>query len=738
MDSAKRFADLLDAKIPSAKLEMDVDGRVRVLFTAEELTKVNSFLKEELDRTYTDYTPLWDQAVTNIETYKAVKIDIPDGGGKSVYPAPIARIPADQIIASTFNSMMRARPIFSIDAYLSKQYPVPQAPVAPPPTLPGMAPVPPPPLEIETVSADDIARAFERGYDFIARERVQFPKKALRSIGGAVKGCPYWWKVVARPDVKTKLAPKVDGAILDFEDKYEYTRNRGDLIQHDLIPYWNGMKPLDQDEIATADWFGERIPMRGNELLRKWNDDELFLVADDAEATLLAQALTELYDPFKARVAAAEKKTTQSPTMRADVWLTWFYWDVSYIDPTDKKKHLKRLNCLGDFHRTNGKLMNCFLNQYEHQERPYELIDQIEETDSTVERMVFHQTMFTYMAHAEVKSAFHANNMSYGYDPDNPAMAAYFGGKRKIGMGENIPGIPEKDFAVFRAGDGHYSLLGHLKFFLDMSQLDSKQSKLATGADLPGRTPSSTMEQVLSRAEQEPILFLARLSQKFSRIVRLDLETRRQFQPLGEVLPMWDEKEKSTIELPFRFPVGDVMDNFRIALTAADEELRKEHDPEQLMMKKNAVMQDGEYVVKAIVPLIDMQRPITPATTDLIVKIITRDQELLRRLVEMTDTDADNFDLTKEIRAIVAEHNQMIAQQQLAAQQAAQAAQQQQMMGVQNAPSQAAGAGSPLPGNQGGQPAGSPPAVGGQPAIPPPPIPPPAQGGGVGPAETVQ
>jgi len=766
-ENSERFGDLLEAEIESVKLETDTNGYIRVMFSDEELKEINSYLTTELTTTYNDYLPIWANAVENLETYKAIRMTIPESG-PAIYPAPLARIPADQVIASTYNDVVRPRPIFAWDAYLNAQYDVPQAPQPTPPPQPGQPPTPPPPIQAAKMTAEDIAKRLRQGYEFIVRERIQFPKKLLKAVGSAVKGCPYYWKVSARPNESTKLVPKVAGAIVDLDDKYESTRMRGDIVQHELVPFFNFMKPLDQDEIETSPWCGERTTHRPDEIIKRWAAKELFLLEDEEEAKKLASDTADLFDPYRARAASTtEKKTPQTPTQVCDVWLTWFYWTVRYKSKDDGQTHVKRMNLIGDFHRTGGKMMNCFVNQYEHQERPYEIIDQMDDGGSTVENMRYHQTVFTHCTQAEIKNAFHANNFLKWYDPFDTTLEAFFKANTVLSSGDSVPGEFGKAWGVARMGAEHYSLLEFMKFVLTMSQLDSKQNKYTSG-DPGGRTPAYTMKQALQQAGEEPNLFLHRLSNKFSRIMRLDAETRRQFQPLGEVLPMWDDEAKKTVEVPFQLPVGDVLDNFRCALTASDEALAQEQDPQVIMAKKQALMTDGEYIAKVLTPILNTQTPIPPELVAIFAKIIRRDQKALMELIGSTTTEEDAYDLTKELDAFIDARNKQVQMQQqmdmeIKHAQMQNGGQAQQGPAPQikvslkgeltpaqeDAAAQALGIGGtsaqmPPTGSQGAVPPGGPgnpggpPQPGGQPAIPPRPIEPPPQGGGIGAQGLVQ
>lgn len=771
MDSAQRYQDLLASDIDSATIEIDENGDARVMFSPDELAKVNAYLKSEGSRLYDDWMPIWTEAVDNMETYRAVKIPIPDGG-VSVYPAPIARIPADQIISSIFNAIMRTRPIFSIDAYLGATYDVPGAPMDLPPqaaNLPGPTPT-------QQVGSEEIAQNMERGYEFIVRERIKLQDKLVKGVRGAVCGSPFWWKVVADPETRTSIAPRSNGVMVDLSDKYIETKMRGDLVKWYLIPYTNAMMPLDAADPDSADHWWERTAWRPDDLLAKHAAGRLFLLDGDKsaeKAEQLAKSTTAIFDPYRAKLAATtEKKDPQQPTQVCNTWQPWFYWTIRYTEPASEtnpkpQKKIKRLSLLGDFHLDAGELMTCWINGYEHQCRPVELVDEREDGDSTVARMKYHQTVATYAAHAEIQSAFAANHLGFWHDPDNSSLADFFASHKMVRNGDHIPGIHTKDWGTYSTGEQlHHSLLDLYKFVLSMSQLDSHENEFTMGGRPPGRTPATTVQQVYQHAEENKTMFLQRLSGKLSRLLRLDAETRRQYQPMGEILPVWNDAARKTIEIPFRFPVGDVLDNFRMALTAADEALAQEHNPEQVMAKKKTLMDDAEFVVKIIPAILNLETPLPDEAVKIFSKMMKRDQRELRRLIGLSNTNEDDYDLTPEIEALVSARNALLMQKKLAAAQNPEATQQdapQRVAGTMdnpevkinmnlkanltapqeaaeaeklgiggsNAQSQAPDSGGALPGRPAGQPRGGASAPGGQPAIPPPAQQPASQGGGV-------
>jgi hypothetical protein len=727
-----RRSDLTQLEYDTVKMERDPsNGGIRVMFKDQtELDKLNSWLKTELDRTYDDWREIWAESVENDRTYRCKRIRIPDSKSEmSVYPAPIARIPADQRTFSICNAVLKADPIFSIDAYLNAQYtsPVPQLGAA---STPSAAPA-----QMQVEDSEQVAHRLEQGYKFVVRERIRLPQKLHRGLKNAMRGSPNWWKVCwdAQPTV-TMNDRKLDGAVIDLSDAYESERVRGDGVKWYLIPFSNCMMPLDylNDEcgVDISPWFWERT-MWSDELLKlKYEARELFLVPDEAAYTALCKSKVDRTSEYQSRIESGQGRNPQKPEQVCDTGLIWFYRLVKYIDPdqpeTDqgtKNWKIKRLNLLGDYHRSVGKLMTLWLNPNDHQCRPYELVDELDDVgDCTVGRMRYHQQTFTFAAQSELKSGHTANTLLYWYDKNVSDVAEFFGRTPVIEAGDHIPGRKDEEWGTAAAGDKTFSMAELMKMILSMSQLDSRENEFTLGGRPPGRTSPNTVSQVYEHAEESKTALLQRLSLKLSRLLRLDMETRRQYQPLGEVLPLWTDAGKSATEVAFTFPVGDVLDNMRIALTAADEALAQEHDPQQIMMRKQALMQDGQFIAQILAPLADINNPLPPELAQVYRKIAVSVERMNRKLIAQTESDEEQFDLTPEINAFFDARNALIQQQQ-AIQQA-----QQQMAQSQPQQQQQPGGGVTQQGDSNVPPQGSAPS--GQPGAAPTP---PSTGRGAGP-----
>src|SRR6185503_7893362 len=108
----------------SGVFELHEDGYTKFLPSADEKIAIEKWLGEEIEIAERENRLRLDAQAENRETYSAVKLSIPDARGMSLLPSHIARVPAEQIIASTHNNVMRPTPIFSLDPYFDAQYPV--------------------------------------------------------------------------------------------------------------------------------------------------------------------------------------------------------------------------------------------------------------------------------------------------------------------------------------------------------------------------------------------------------------------------------------------------------------------------------------------------------------------------------------------------------------------------------------------------------------------------------------
>jgi hypothetical protein len=688
----------------SGRFEIDGDGYTRVFLEEEELKRVEIWLGDEITRTRDDLAAVFAECAENIETYKAIKMHI-DGAGPAILPSPIARNPADQIISTTVNKVAQTKPIFSFDPYFNNTYKVP-VPLEVPMPDPTTGQVAPRKFAVAVdVDSEQLSQRWEVGMEFKNRERLRFIPLFHRTVHDCVTAGLGYVKVCRRKKTRTLIAPKVKGAILDFTDTEELYIRDGEDVHWYNVAYSNVLRPNMDDEIDDLPWVSEILSHESEDITKGFYNEEYFLIRDEDDAKALAGNVTQATTREKERTDATTRNLSpQVPHLAPDVHEVFFFRNlkVRIVDQKTGKEKIvvRRFDLMGEFHVGARRLLSLFRNPYNHQRRLLVPFTQFLDGSSTVGIIKYHQIIGTHLQQAEIKNSFHGNNFTYWWNPDSIKTAKFFNGRKTIEIGEIIPGVYNTDWGVVRAGEGFtYSLLPLMQWNNGESQTASRQSSYEMGETIPGRTPSSTVQQILERGGQPGNLFLLRLSEGFAKVMRLYLETARQFQPMGETIPVRDKGEKAILEIPFRYPIGDALDNFRIALTASDQMLAKEHAPEEIATLMNLYQQHTGFVAQVAGPIAKA----SPAEADFFRRVIAGETEVFDKLVSMLRTDTkEKFDLMPAVDALVEE--------------AKAAAQQMEAM---NAEGQVTGAGGAVPGAEGGaQPGGDQGAPGEQPLPP--------------------
>lgn len=634
--------------VPSKRFQ----GYVEFQPSEDERLAIEAWLGNEIQKTLDDYKPVWQAAVENIDVYKHKKMDI--GGGKQILPSPLARIAADQIIASTYNSIIRPKPILSVEPYFPQTYQI-------------MMPVDMGQGQTATVPVDrdgeQVAMTWELGYEFLLRERINFPKILQQVCTDTVTiddGC--WLKVCFDPQTRVSMEPTQKGIFVDLSDKREMQQAVGDGVKWKVLPIFNVIRPRSENDIQASPWMAELSPMTPDDLLLDFYRGE-YPCLDEAEAGKLAEAVTDC------RPAKDNSLPSDLSWMKCPVALVWFYRDVKVKSADGGKPFIKRLSLMGYFHHGENKLMSCFRNPYDHQFRPYVPCMQIPDPHElagscSVGIVKYHQRVKTQLIGNEMANAASANNMSFFADPDTEAYE-YLLANPILEPNAVIPKKENEYVEAWRKGQAHESLLPMIQYTDADAMRAVNLSDYKTGSNIPGRTAAATVSQILEQGAQQPLIFLRSLNDSFVQAIKLDLRTRRQYYPQGETFHVKDPVTSQILEVLFQFPVEDAIDNFRFALTAADEGLAKEHEMPQLMALLNVNQQRADFVAKVAGPLSNPQ--LLSSQAELLVKILASDQAIMDRIVSLTRTDIPKFDYTDAIQKILKEREAVAQQAQMAA-----------------------------------------------------------------------
>lgn len=638
-------------------------GYIEFAPSDEVLGRIEKYLGEELTQALEDYKPIFEEARDNTETYKAKKMTV--DGMTDILPSPLARIAANQNIAWAHSTIMRPTPLLSVKPYFPANYDVMMG--VPVPQQDGtvtQATVPMP------RDADKIAKTWELGYEFILRERVNLGKKSEQILTDTVTGAaPCWGKVCYHAETRSVMGPVKGKFTIDLSDKREAEMPVGDPVKWLILPVYSVIRPVEEDDVQASPWIAETTPLSPDDYLLKYYSGEFPLIADDETAEKQSKMAEDTRNESKVQSDETVKQVVvRNARLRCKVYEVWFYWDVKIPNPNDpKRKMIKRMSFMGSFHLGPNKLLSCFRNPYDHQLRPYVPFFQIEDPhtlsgSSTVGDVKWHQRVKTRAWGLELENAASANNMCAFADPDTEAYTAMINRKKYL-PNEVIPKREDEYVELWRKGEGHFSLLPNIQYIDNDGMRAVNMSSIELGADVPNRTPSGTVSQVIQQGNLQNLMFLRTICDRLVEMVKLDLRTRRQFYPTGETLHVFDQETQQLLEVLFQFPVEDAIDNFRFAFTAADEEMAKEHELPQLMALQANNQKRSMFVSQIAGLLVNPQ--LLPSQIQFLVDILASDQAITDKITSLFQADTKKFDYAKDIQQIVQEREALLQQMQM-------------------------------------------------------------------------
>lgn len=653
----------------SGRFELDANGYTRYIPSQgqeyNEKRAIERWLGEEIERAEREHRARFDAQAENRETYSAIKVMLANEGGRSTLPSPIARIPADQIIASTHNNIMRPSPLFAADPYYEDTYKVLVPTPTPDPDDPAYAGIPSgTPMQFE-VGAEEGSRRMEAGMDFLARERLDFENKNHRVVDGCVIEGYAWIKTCRKAKKRNIIKPKTDSLLVDVDDVEEIEYQTGSQIDWVFVHDSNMLRPNLTQEINDLPWLAERDPKEPDQIRAAYETDEYFLLDDDADKDeqieRLANTVSATVDEGKKRTDTSTRNDTrEDPDRSIDVREVWAYRWLKVKDETTGKSYPRRFMLQLFFHYGARKLMAAFRNPYHHQERIHTVFSQYLDGSSTTGIVKYNQIVGTHLIQAEIKNAYTANNNQSWYDPAAAETAKFFAGGPVLSPDVAVPGQAGRDWGYVRGGTEHYSLMPLIEWNAGTAQYTSKVGDYETRGSAPSHTSPNVVSMLLDRGGQTSLLFLSMMNRGWRRCVRLYLETARQYQPLGEVLPIRDERTKTTTNIPFRYPIGTALDNFRFSLTAANEAAARERNPDNMASLMGVYQQHATFMMQPIAALI------SPDTTEEQAKMyrqmIAAGQKLLDLLIATQRVDEDTFNIVPAIDAVIAEKVRLLQQ----------------------------------------------------------------------------
>lgn len=706
----------------SGKFEMDTDGNVQFYPSDHLKEKLNKWMAAELLRAAENHQPLFDCAVQNIESYSLTQKALPGPDGRdSILPSAIARNPADKKIATTVNNILRPPQIITFDAYFDAEIDV-AVPVKVGDLMAQGQPMMGPdgvPLDPESeiaaplrIDAETLARRFSQRIEFLNRERMNFGRhlhKLVQSVISGAKPATYWlvsWKKTPR----NVFGPKSD-RVIDFDPtKREDVYQEQGGLHWEVLPFHNVLRPNLDDKINDLEWIARRDGslQKPDDILRAFKAGDLPLVKDEDHARKLRNCtVVTIEEKSKEKLDSSVKRyRPQIPTDCCDTWYVEFYAWLKAKNPETGESETRRFSLEGAYHLGAQEFMSIIRKPYNHQRRC--LVDFVEYIDgmSTVELVKRNANLDTHLTHSEVMRAYKAAHPPTCYDPDNHHAVQFFG-NRTTPVPPDMPiPVPPAAWDTKRSAFDFPSLLPMIQWNTGLAQGAAKSSEYEQGERVVSHTSPQTVGMMLERGGEEQRLFLRLLNDGIAEVMRLSLETLRQYEPLGGEIPIKDPASKAISMVPFFYPVEDVLDNFRITLTAADESTSRERSPQERMAILQGYMEWTTWVANVAQPLLT-NPDLTPEDRAVYQQMIAGGQALWSDAIAAVRTDERKFQVADKIDAAVAARDR---QAEMMSMQAAQQAAMQQLMqgGATNAQGQPPNGNGPVAADAGGGPGGPP------------------------------
>lgn len=661
---------LIELDKTSGLFKLDADGWTQFFPSDETRAELDSKIGNWIDGAIEAHQARIDEAARNLEAYKPVSQPIGPDGEKPILPSPTARTVANQVIASTTIETLRPRPMVAVDAYFNNEQRVivpfdPEelraagVPIDPSVTEPVPVPI--------TILSEDIAYNFELGLEFKLREKLDFANLFHRSVHACATGqSPIYIKVFAKRKHHAVIAPNVGAPIVDLsvgaEEEYDVD---GEVVSIMLVPHDDVLVPNINQDVDELEWMAERNRdlRKPDDITRAYHEGRLPLIKDDEECQRFATArVTIATDETRARTDATTKKWTAPQEQFASdcpVFDVWFdaYLKVAPIEgsSSDAKPRIRCFSMVSTYHYAVRQSMAMYRNPYNHQRRILVPLQQSIDGGSTVGTARYAQELITACTHQEIKAATIANNPVYSYDPlGAPEVADYFKAHQgsPIRMGEFIPGRPGTDWGPVRAGFDRESMLGLMQWAEAGLQASAHSSDYTQGNRVVSHTSPQVVGAMLDRGGQNQKLFLQLLNRGWCKAFRLLLETWAQFQPMGDTIPVRNPVTKALMTVPFVYPVGEMLANFRFTLTAADDDAMRERDPDQSARDLELYHARAGFVANVVQAIRDPAA--TAEDSALLREVLAGENELYQRIVARTRSDVKRFDLMAYIDRILA------------------------------------------------------------------------------------
>lgn len=644
----------------------------------DELVRLNELYKAEYEQAWNDDQKPREAKLALLKAYKG----IPDGKDQ-IQIIPLIRRAVKQNVAWLKNTIMSRRPLVTVTPDSNSTIEV----LVNDPTFG--------PVSLKKTS-EEVASAIEGWLEYKLRKRLPFDRIVETAALEAKRGqTPTWIKITHDPAKRTVKSPKFgkNGPIsVTFEGKDDEEILAGEPTQIRNVSTYAMLMPADEQDPQTSRWLAESVPMTSEELRRHLYNGTFNLIDKDEWEEFIDNGSEQVQTPEDQQKGAIDKRIASVPKGMHDVQLLWLFHTVPMkqtlvsVDgtgaQTEKKvKTFKEYSFVGHFHRRHGKFMSLIRNPRDDGERPYVPVFDGKEPfrhtgDSLAEDVVQYQKIISQLYSLEIKGGVLATTPVTFFEPGSMA------GEWLMSNGEVTPGalIPRQrpeEIEATTLGTRPVSLLGLIENQYSQYERETSLGDLQLGLNVPGRTPASTLAQILNQGETLAAMFLDNFRVDLGTVLRLYVQTVQQYMRFGEVIP-FDPETAATIRaalgaddadptvegMPMRFPVEPIHNQFAFTVTASSDDRTQQNDLDKLTNLWNMVIKDGEVVAQIAAPLASGQLP--PQVADLFIQQITRQEKAIELVAKSMRKDGKTFSIDPKKITItaMAEQQAILAQSQ--------------------------------------------------------------------------
>ncbi len=665
---------LVEADDKFGKFEPDPSDQFvqRYIFAKTELEKVQSWLKQEIDQAWEDDQPARTHKLRLLEAYHARPSD-----KDQIITFPLVRRAVRRNVAYAKKLIIDQTPLVTAEPHSNESIEV----------LVEDKQFGPVPLE---KSSEEMAQAFEWWLDYKLRTKLNVARVIKTAIKEAKRGqTPTFIKVAHQKEFRRIKTPKFEkkGAIgVTFSSKDELEVAAGEPTRLLNISTYSCLRPKDERDIQSSRWFAESIPATNEEVRARLYNKDYFLVPKD-EWEEIIKASEDGLVPTDQNKAQNPKAITSCPKDRHDIWEVYFFWTVpmkqtvvSMDEETGESKEKtttinQEHSFVGHFHRRLGRLMSAAKIPFDHGMRPYIDFYDEEETfteggDSVADDALPYQQVIGQLESLEIRGGVVATTPVFYVEPGSMA-GEWLTENPVVEPGSIIPRQRESEIEAETLGDRGVSLLGLVEHNYQQYEREMRLGDMQLGLDVPGRTPASTIAQVLQEGDTEASEFVDTFCDKFAKVIEMYVLTVQQYMRTGEVIP-FDPETKALVQaalgegqdagagVPIRFPMKPVTDYFSFRMTASSKETQQA-DFEKLVALKQIVSQDGAEMAQIIGPLASGQLP--PTITEALVQHFSRSEKLMADIAKSIRKDGDKFAISPNLIKAIVEEQKMMQQQ---------------------------------------------------------------------------